>query len=65
MEELNLPVSESFIIAVVGGITASLALMCSCILKSRCYRIRFCGIECDRQVLTIDDLHIANAPSAT
>ena len=60
MSEPVLPVSESFIIAVVGCITASLGLFLSCLLKSRCYRIRICGIECDRQVVPSEDLARVN-----
>lgn len=56
----SLPVSESFIIAVAGCVTASFGIFLSCLLKSRCYRIRICGIECDRQVVQPEDLNHVN-----
>ena len=47
----GLPVSESFIIALFGGISGIVMLILSCGLKSRCVRIK-CGCwECDRDVL--------------
>ena len=57
MEEVVLPVSESFIIALVGGVSATFALLLSCLLKSRCYRVRICCIECDRAVIPSTELN--------
>ena len=56
----ELPVSEAFIIALVGGASAIMALFLSCLLKSRCYRIRLGCIECDRQIIPTADLNRVN-----
>lgn len=63
MSDASLPtmaVSESFIIALVGIGSASLGAFLSFILKSRCSKIKCCGLECDRQVISAQDLNLAN-----
>ena len=53
----QLPVSEGFIIAIFGGVGATLAGILACGLKSRCSRIKCCCIECDRDVIPSRDLN--------
>jgi len=52
----SLPVSESFLLGIFAGGGACIAGILSCALKSRCSKIKIACIECDRQVLTGDDL---------
>ena len=55
MSEDSLNGSEQFML-ITGGIAAAgacLAMVLQFILKSRCSRIRCCGVECDRQVIDI------------
>ena len=52
----ELPVSEGFIIAIFGGLGATLAGILACGLKSRCSRIKCCCIECDRDVIPASNL---------
>ena len=53
---IELPITESFMITVLAGGSAVLAMVLTCALKSRCIRIKVCCIECDRSVLTANDL---------
>ena len=46
--------TETGFLALVGVITAFLLKCCQEIQNSRCNRIKICGIECDRQVLSED-----------
>ncbi len=48
--------TETGFLALVGVITAFLLKCCQEIQNSRCNRIKFCGIECDRQVLSEEHL---------
>jgi hypothetical protein len=65
MSEDSLNGSEQFML-ITGGIAAAgacLAMILQFILKSRCSRIRCCGVECDRQVLDISasDAELGNS----
>jgi hypothetical protein len=55
-ENLELPVSESFLLGLFAGFAACVAGILSCALKSRCTKIKLCCFECDREVLKGDDL---------
>lgn len=44
--------TETGFLALIGVITAFLLKCCQEIQNSRCNRIKFCGIECERQVLS-------------
>lgn len=44
--------TETGFLGLIGLITAFLLKCCQEIQNSRCNRIKFCGIECDRQVLS-------------
>ncbi len=48
--------TETGFLALIGVITAFLLKCCQEIQNSRCNRIKFCGIECDRQVLSEEHL---------
>ena len=65
MSENELNGSEQFML-ITGGIAAAgacLAMVLQFILKSRCSRIRCCGVECDRQVIdiTASDAELGNS----
>jgi len=45
-----LPVSESFLIGCLGALAGICGGVLTCILRSRCVKIKCCGIECDRQL---------------
>lgn len=65
MSEDSLNGSEQFML-ITGGIAAAgacLAMILQFILKSRCSRIRCCGVECDRQVIdiTASDTELGNS----
>ena len=53
----ELPVSEGFIIAIIGAMGALLAGILTCGLRSRCSRIKICCIECDRDVIPSTELN--------
>ena len=55
-EDQGLNGSEQFML-ISGGIAtaaACMGMLLQFVLKSRCSRIRCCGIECDRQVIELD-----------
>ena len=53
----HFPFSEGFIIAIFGGVTALIAGILTCALKSRCSRIKCGCVECDRIVIPVNDLN--------
>ena len=53
-QENDLPVSESFIITIIGLLSACCGGFLTFILKSRCSTIKFCGCEIKREVVKID-----------
>jgi len=50
MSEKELPVSESFLITCFGLFGGFLGGILTCILRSRCVRIKCWGIECIREL---------------
>jgi hypothetical protein len=50
------PLSESFIITIVGAFLGAISGILACILKSRCSNIKCCGIECTREPIPIAEL---------
>lgn len=46
----ELPVSESFLITCLGLFAGICGGVLTCILRSRCVKIKCWGIECDRQL---------------
>ena len=55
MSEDSLNGSEQFMLisGAMAAAGACLAMILQFVLKSRCSRIKCCGIECDRQVIDI------------
>jgi hypothetical protein len=52
----ELPISEGFLLS-AGAMLMGVAAGClSCVLKSRCQKIKCCGIECERDVIPSQDL---------
>jgi len=52
----SFPLSESFIITIVGAFLGCISGMLACILKSRCSKIKCCGIECNREPIPVAEL---------
>ena len=46
----ELPVSESFLIGCVGLVAGMFAGFLTFLLRSRCSKIKCCGVECERSV---------------
>ena len=51
--------NSAFLLTTFGLCGAALAACLTCALKSRCSKIKCCGFECDRQVISEGEL--ANA----
>jgi hypothetical protein len=63
----SLPISEGFILAIVGSLSACVALIFKFILKSRCSNISLCCgfVNCKREVIpsaSINDVELAVSP---
>ena len=63
----ELPISEGFILAIIGSFSACIALIFKFILKSRCSNIKLCCglIDCKREVIppaSINDIELAVSP---
>lgn len=63
--ESILPVSESFILAIVGVFSGIAGAFLSFLLKSRCAKIKCCCVECERNVIDAKDLEIADVKIQT
>jgi len=59
-ETNSMPVSESFILAIVGVFSGFCGAFLSFLLKSRCSKIKMCCVECERNVIDPKDLEVAN-----
>ena len=74
MEEINCPIQcikagcdekdwlvthESFVLIITATISATLGVMFSYFLKSRCTRISFCGFSCDRTPVDLEAVDLA------
>ena len=57
--------SEGLIITLLGGVSALIISCCMCVLKSRCVKIKCCGVEIERNVLQANELNLAeiNVPN--
>jgi len=44
---------SAFILTLVGGLGAGIGVLLSYFLKSRCSHIKFCCIDCDREVIDL------------
>ena len=47
----ELPISEGFLLSAGAMIITCVGGILTCILKSRCTKIKFCGIELERDVI--------------
>lgn len=56
----NMPVSEGFILAIIGIASGLCGAFLSFMLKSRCAKIKCCCVECERNVIDAKDLEIAD-----
>ena len=56
----GMPVSESFILAIIGVFSGFCGAFLSFLLKSRCSKIKMCCLECERNVIDAKDLEVAN-----
>lgn len=54
----ELPVSESFILGVIGAIGGIITITFSAVRKSRCSDISCCCFKCKREVMTKEELEI-------
>ena len=52
----TMPVSEGLILSVGAMLMGCIAGVLTCVLKSRCTKISFCGISCERDVIPPTDL---------
>ena len=53
---MSLPVSESFILTVVGILTGFVGAVLTFCLRSRCSSIKCCCVECVRDVVPTNDI---------
>ena len=44
----------TWILSMVGAVGGTLGGLCAYMVKSRCSRIRFCGIDCEREPLPLE-----------
>lgn len=56
VNEINDGFSESFYITIIGVAVGALTGFLGFILKSRCTRIKCCGLECERSVVSEENL---------
>ena len=54
---------EGWTITMVGFVGTGLGVLLSFFLRSRCTKIRCCGLSCDRTPLTADELSAIEAQS--
>lgn len=52
--------NEAFLLTVVASISATLGLLLNTCIKSRCSIIKFCGINCVRQPIPVEQLNNIN-----
>lgn len=56
----ELPISEGFLLSAGAMIFGCFAGLLTCILRSRCQKIKFGCIECERDVIPSTDLASVN-----
>ena len=44
--------NSGFLLTILAALSACISGGCLCILKSRCTTIKFCGVTCERSVLS-------------
>lgn len=60
---MNVTLTETGMIAIVGMLFGFLIGCCKQIESSRCQKIRFCGVECDREPLKDETIIELEKPS--
>ena len=48
--------NSAFLITMTGIVIGAMGMCLTCILRSRCSKIKVCGIECDREVISEGNL---------
>ena len=49
---------SAFVLTITASASAALGIVFSYLLKSRCKNIRCCGVQCDRDVLSVQDIEV-------
>jgi len=44
---------NAFLLTLIGGLGAGIGVLLSYFLKSRCSHIKFCCVDCDREVIDL------------
>ena len=52
--------NEAFLLTIVASLSAMLGLLLNTCIKSRCTAIKFCGLECIRQPIPVEELNNVN-----
>ena len=57
--------NEGFLLTIVASFSGMVGLLLNTCIKSRCSAIKFCGLECIRQPIPIEELNNVNVVSNT
>ena len=52
--------NEAFLLTLVASLSGMIGLLLNTCIKSRCTAIRFCGLECLRQPIPVEELNNVN-----
>ena len=52
--------NEAFLLTIVGTLSAMFGLLLNTCIKSRCTAIKFCGLECIRNPIPVEELNNVN-----
>jgi len=52
--------NEGFLLTLVATLSGMIGLLLNTCIKSRCTAIRFCGLECLRQPIPVEELNNVN-----
>ena len=56
--------NEAFLLTLLASISGILGLLLTTCIKSRCSAIKFCGLECIRQPIPVEELDNVNIVNA-
>jgi len=56
--------NEAFLLTLLASISGMLGLLLNTCIKSRCSAIKFCGLECIRQPIPVEELDNVNIVNA-
>lgn len=56
--------NEAFLLTLLASISGMLGLLLTTCIKSRCSAIKFCGLECIRQPIPVEELDNVNIVNA-